>query len=464
MDSTVVAPNAGQQTVAQRRPRLLGVLCAALVLMISAGAHAQTVTLEQLARKVESLEKQNSELQGKIRQLERDQKAQATQIQRQAESPERAQSASDSAAQASTAAGSAGSAGDTTLSSYGEISYTRPTKAAQDAQVDVGRAVLGISHRFDESTKMVAEFEYEHAIVSAHDQGEAEVEQLYVEREFKNGLRGKAGLYLMPVGLLNRTHEPTAYYGVFRNFVETAIIPTTWREAGIGVSGTTDAALSWDAGLTTGFNLNKWDPGSLEGKESPLGAIHGEGQFALARDPGVHAALNWRGIPGLQIGGFVFTGKLGHQTAGFAANYSRLSLYDLHARYQIGRWDASALYARGSISNTEDLNLSFIASGSTPTLVPARFHGGFVQLAYNLWQAQDYALYPFLRYERFNTAAGFGSLPAGAAGTAASPDEKVWTTGLSFRVGQGVVLKADYQKFGTDSSRDRFNLGVGYSF
>jgi hypothetical protein len=463
MGLSVVASYSGHRAVARHGARLGGVLCAAFALLVSAGAPAQTVTLNELAKKVESLEKQNAELQGKIRQLESGQNAQAARIERQAESVERAQPSAAGAAQASSGAGSAA---DTTLSSYGEISYSRPTKASQDAQVDVGRAVIGISHRFDEATRMVAEFEYEHAIVSADDRGEAEVEQLYVEREFKNGLRGKAGLYLMPAGLLNRTHEPTAYYGVFRNFVETAIIPTTWREAGVGVSGTTDAALSWDAGLTTGFNLTKWDPGSADGKESPLRAIHGEGQFALARDLSVHAALNWRGVPGLQLGGFVFTGKLGHQTTGFAANSSRLTLYDLHARYQIGRWDASALYARGSISNSEELNRSFIASSSSssPTLVPARFHGAFVQLAYNLWQAQDYALYPFVRYERFNTAAGFGSLPASAAGAATSADERVWTTGLSFRVGQGVVLKADYQKFRTDSSRDRFNLGVGYSF
>jgi hypothetical protein len=31
-------------------------------------------------------------------------------------------------------------------------------------------------------------------------------------------------------------------------------------------------------------------------------------------------------------------------------------------------------------------------------------------------------------------------------------------------VGEGVVLKADYQKFREDSSRDRLDLGVGFSF
>ena len=135
----------------------------------------------------------------------------------------------------------------------------------------------------------------------------------------------------MPFGLLNQNHEPTAHYRVTRNFVNTAIIPTTWREVGLGLSGSTASGLGWDVGLTTGFNLTKWDPTSPEGRESPLRATHGEGQFAAARDLSVYGALNWRGVPGLLIGGAVFTGKVGHQTAGFEANDSTLLLLDVHA-------------------------------------------------------------------------------------------------------------------------------------
>ena len=160
---------------------------------------------------------------------------------------------------------------DTVFSGYGEINYNRPTKNASAAQTDVRRAVIGIEHRFDEKTKMVSEFEWEHAIASASDSGESAIEQLYVERQFSNGLRAKAGLFLIPAGLLNTNHEPTAYYGVERNFVETAIIPSTWREAGIGLSGDTAAGLTWDAGITTGFDLGKWDAASTEGRKSPLG-------------------------------------------------------------------------------------------------------------------------------------------------------------------------------------------------
>jgi hypothetical protein len=297
-------------------------------------------------------------------------------------------------------------------------------------------------------------------VTSAGDQGEAAVEQLYVEREFAGGLRGKAGLFLMPAGLLNLTHEPTAYYGVERNFVETAIIPTTWREAGVGLSGDLGNGLTWDTGITTGFDLTKWDATSDEGRESPLGAIHQEGQLAKSRDLSVHGALNWRGVPGLLVGGFIFTGKAGHKTEGFPAQDARVTLWDLHARYTPGPWDLSALYARGNITDTGRLNETFVGN---PTPVPSSFDGWYLQAAYRLYQWSDFTLSPFARFERFNTARSYSEVPAGLA-VPTGPAERVTTVGANLRVGQGVVLKADYQKFGEDKSKDRLNLGVGFAY
>ncbi|NEX62816.1 porin [Noviherbaspirillum galbum] len=348
----------------------------------------------------------------------------------------------------------------TVVTGYGELNYNRPTKDASQAQADVRRAVIGIHHRFDDKTKLVSEFEWEHAVTSADDRGEVAVEQLYVERELNNGMRAKAGLFLIPSGLINTNHEPTAFYGVERNFVETAIIPSTWRELGVGLSGDLPNGLSWDAGVTTGFDLSKWDAASTEGRESPLGSIHQEGQLAKSRDLSVHGALNWRGVPGLLLGGSVFTGKAGHRTAGFQAQDARVTLWDLHARYTPGRWDLQGVYARGQISNVDALNLTLVGN---PTLVPTSFYGWYAQAAYQLLKSGDYSLSPFLRYEKFNTARSTTTLPAGLGGDPAA-DEKVVTLGANLRVGEGVVVKADYQKFREDTTRDRLNLGVGFSF
>ena len=96
-------------------------------------------------------------------------------------------------------------------------------------------------------------------------------------------------------------------------------------------------------------------------------------------------------------------------------------------------------------------------------MIPEEFWGWYGQLAYTAWASGDYALSPFFRYERFNTAAKFAELAAGLTPQVAAA-ERVVTVGANFKVHPNVVFKADYQKFREGTSRDRFNLGLGYMF
>jgi len=360
-------------------------LAAALALG-SAQAFAQTATEVELARRLDQLATELAAV-----------KAQLAQIQQQrAAAPEAP--ATPAAPKPNAQAAVAPAEPATVLSSYAEINYNRPTKASQNAQADVRRFVLGYQHRFDEKTKAVAELEVEHAVSSASDPGEVAIEQAYVEQQIKPSLAMRAGLFLMPAGLLNENHEPTAFYGVERNFVETAIIPSTWREGGIQLVGNFDNGLTLQGGISTSFDLTKWDAAATEGTASPLGSIHQEMALAKARDLAVFGAANWRGIPGLLVGGSLFTGGATH---GQASASSRVTLWDVHARWNPGRWDVSALYTRGGISNTAALNATLVGN---PTLIPKSFDGWYGQAAYRLWTSGDYVLSPFVRLERFNTA------------------------------------------------------------
>ena len=345
----------------------------------------------------------------------------------------------------------------TVLTGYGELNYNRPTKDAKNAVADVRRFVLGYQHRFDDKTKVVTELEVEHAVSSASDPGEVEVEQAYIERQLTRNVAARAGLFLMPFGLLNESHEPPAFYGVERNFVETAIIPSTWREGGLQFVVGFDNGLTAQAGVTTGFDLGKWDATSTEGAESPLGAIHQEMALAKARDLSVFGAVNWRGIPGLLVGGSIFTGGATH---GQTVASSRVTLWDLHARYTPGKWDLSGVYSRGTISNTAAFNTPLVGS---PALIPKSFDGWYAQAAYRLWSSGDYALSPFVRWEQFNTARSYADLGAGLTPPGART-ERVVTVGANFNIGTGIVVKADYQQFREKPDRNRFDLGLGWSF
>jgi len=420
-------------------PSLKFLVAANLALLITS-AFAQ-MPEEDLARKVDQLADELARVKAQLKEM---------QEQRAAPVAPAPASASETAARPTEPA--------TVLFSYGEINYNRPTKATQDTQFDMRRFILGFQHRFDEKNKVVTELEVEHAVSSSDDPGEVAVEQAYVEHVLSPKWSAQGGLFLIPSGLLNEKHEPTAYYGVERNFVETAIIPTTWREGGLQIVGNFDNGLTLQTGVSTGFDLNKWDATSTKGAESPLGSIHQELALAKGHDLSVFGALNWRGIPGLQFGGSVFTGGATQGQQGVPE--SRITLWELHARWTPGRWDLAAEYARGSISNTAELNAPLVGN---PTLIPESFDGWYAQAAYKLWTHDEYVLSPFVRWEQYNTARSYADLGPGLT-PAAAETERVITVGANFWITPGIVLKADVQRFHVDEDANRFDLGLGWSF
>ncbi|MEY4763425.1 MAG: hypothetical protein RI907_98 [Pseudomonadota bacterium] len=352
---------------------------------------------------------------------------------------------------------------DTVWSGYGEINYNRYKNNRANDQADLRRLVLGMNRRLDARTQLVTEIEYEHAVTSADDAGEVAIEQAYVERELHPLWSARVGLFLMPAGFLNESHEPTAYYGVERNFVETAIIPSTWREGGVQFLGNLDGGWRVQAGVSTGFNFAKWDSTSAEGAESPLGATHQELAQAKARNLALFGAVNWRGLPGVQLGASWFHGGASHAQAEAAGHRMAVTLWDVHGRYTPDAWDLQALFAQGTVSGTAAFNSLSLSSGPDWYPVPKRFSGGYVQAAYRLWQVDDYTFKPFVRWERFNTAQAYADLGPGLTQTAARA-EIVRTLGINIDVGSHVVLKADGQVFQKDRTLHRFNLGLGWSF
>ncbi len=420
-------------------------LLAIALAFVANAASAQTATEAELARRLDRLAAELAEVKAQLQQLQ----------QQHVAAPAVAPTAAATPAAPIPAAAPAAPA--TVISSYGELNLNRPTHAAKDTQADLRRFVLGLQHRVDDKTKVVAELEVEHAVASAGDVGEVAMEQAYVERQLSPVLALRAGLFLMPAGLLNENHEPPAFYGVERNFVETAIIPSTWREGGVQLIANLDNGFTAQGGLATSFNLGKWDATSSEGRESPLGSIHQEMAKARGHDVALFGALNWRGMPGLLVGGSLFSGNASQAQSSVR---SRVTLWDLHARWTPGRWDLSTLVARGSISNTAALNRPLVGN---PTLIPQAFDGFYAQAAYKLWSRGEFALSPFVRWERFNTASRFADLGPGLT-PAAAPAQRLWTLGANLLVAPGIVVKADVQRFRDAPESDRMNLGLGWSF
>ncbi len=356
----------------------------------------------------------------------------------------------------------------TVVSGYGELNYNRYLRDSSRSRADLRRFVIGLNHRFDERLSFVGEIEWEHAVTSASDAGESAIEQAYINYAIAPSLSVKTGLYLMPFGFINQAHEPPAYYGVERNAVETRIIPSTWREGGVGLSGTTVQGWSWDAGVTTGFSIARFSDAS-----APLASTHQEMQLANAHDLATYGALNYRGVPGLQIGGAIFRGNAGQGNATYLADrtqpdlsgvHAPVTLWETHARWQSGRLDLQALYARGTIGDAGQIDATLAAwntaNSASRAYVPSAFYGWFVQGAWRAWSSGEASVSPFVRYERFDTQA---SMPAGFDRSGVNAD-RVATLGLSFRPHPQVVFKADYQRYLDNAGSSRVNLGMGYLF
>jgi len=128
-------------------------------------------------------------------------------------------------------------------------------------------------------------------VLSSLEKGEVALEQAYLDFLIKPWINIRAGMVLTPVGLINERHEPPAFNGVERPFVETVIIPTTWREMGFGAIGDLGRGLRYRAYLLSGLDATGFDAGMgiAEGRTDGFGASF--------RNPAKVARLEYTGLP-----------------------------------------------------------------------------------------------------------------------------------------------------------------------
>ena len=424
-------------------------LATALALaFITHGALAADASVEQ---KLEVLQKELDELRAEIAKL----KSQP--------SAPKAASGSGSAAASAPPPATPGTlvglaAGSNTLGGYGELNYNNYRDGDQKDQIDFRRFVLFFGHKFNDRLRFYSELEVEHALVEGGE-GAVELEQAYLDYRINDAFNLRAGNFLIPIGILNETHEPPTFFGVERNEVETRIIPSTWREAGIGAHGEIVQGLHYEAGITSSL-----DAGKFGEPENGIREMRTELREAAAHDFAFYGSLNYRGLPGLSVGASLFTGNTGQNGASDPALKNvngRLVLWDVHGQYRLGGLELRGLYARGSLGDSDKITAAAIArSGDSTQIAPKTFWGYYGEAGYHFRLDDEMELAPFARYERYNTQASV------ASGLSADPknNERVTTFGVNFKLHPQVVFKADYQDFKEDSKKDRFSLGVGYMF
>src|SRR6266550_883783 len=294
----------------------------------------------------------------------------------------------------------------TTVGGYGEVHYTNPTRPKTPPVVNLARFVVYLAHSFDERLAFRSELEVEDAkIEGGQAGGEVSLEQAYLDYRLGDWTTLRTGLVLPPVGIINETHEPSTFNGVERPGFDHDVIPTTWREIGLGAVGTIPggSGLAYRLYLVNGLRADGLSAaeGIREGRQ--------EGRQASFANPSFTGRVEWA-RPGVKIGGSFWYGGTAdtNEAVGTGSFGAPVALLSADARYESGPLALRAVVANISVSEVQAINAGYGRS------VGSRIAGGYVEGAYNLLRllapASSQKLNAFLRHERYDTHA---SVPAG---------------------------------------------------
>ena len=350
------------------------------------------------------------------------------------------------------------------IGGYGEFLYQNFAGHREDGEpsglkneADLLRAVLYFGYKFDDRWILNTEVEAEHAVTASDKGGEVEVEFAYLDYLFSRPLRARAGLVLIPMGLVNELHEPPTFLGALRTDVEQRLIPTTWRELGAGLYG--DAGrFSYRLYAVNGLNSEGYSAeGIREGSQ--------EGSEAAAENWAVTGRLDWSPVSGALLGASFFSGDSdqGRTTPAGRSFSGRTTLFDVHGDWKCrGLW-LRGLYVRTTVADAAAINEANGLKGEES--VGRRQWGWYLQAGFDVLSLAPGArasLIPFARYERYDTQS---EVPAGYSRNPEN-DVKVLTIGAVFKPIEPIAVKIDWQqrKNAASTGVNQWNVGLGYLF
>lgn len=319
----------------------------------------------------------------------------------------------------------------TSIGGYGELHANFNSGA--DNEIDFHRFVLFFNHEFNDWITLFSELELEHSVAGDDQNGEIELEQAFIRMDWSEHFNTDAGVFLMPLGILNETHEPNTFYGVERNNIEKYLLPSTWWEAGLKGSYRTANGFAFDTVISSGLDLDGGDGYIRSGRQKVSQATNDEAALA--------ARVKYTGIAGLEIAASVFYQDDLDQTGD--ADYSGL-LSTAHIDYSTGGFRIRALYVRWDLSG--DI-----------TADAEEQYGYYIEPSYR-WNLSEY-------YGDLGVYARFSDYEYYKKGL---QENKVYEIGLNYWPTNNVVFKLDYQDTNdADQYEDIdsvINLGVGYQF
>jgi DtxR family Mn-dependent transcriptional regulator len=344
----------------------------------------------------------------------------------------------------------------TNLSGYMDFHFNK--EEFTDARLDFHRFVLLVTHTFSPRIRFVGELELEHAFVEGLEEaGELELEQAYVDFLLDRSFNVRAGMMLMPLGIINERHEPPVFYGVERPFIDTVIIPSTWFDVGAGVHGEIGRGWRYRGFITAPLNAAEFTAaeGVREGRQK--GAESNVGR------PAVTGRLEYVGHRGLTLGAAAWSGRSGFE---FRPRFDvPVSLVEADARYSRKGYEFRGQFAQIWIDNAGLLNDTLaLRVGVNPNIASA-LRGFSLEGSRRFFSGSRLGeVGGFLRYENFDTQS---RMPAGYV-PLLEFDRDAWVFGANFWPDPDVAVKVDYSIVRNQSSvisaPNSFNVGLGWWF
>ncbi len=366
---------------------------------------------------------------------------------------------------------------------YGEIVYRKPTTnrvrtaggvTVDQTRSDAQRLILYTGYKFNDWIVFNSEIEFEHGTtdptVTQGSGGSVSVELAYLDLFLADWANFRGGVVLAPMGIINEIHEPIGFFGVDRPLVDRTIIPTTWREIGVGLFGDPLPGLSYRVYAFNGLNAAGFSPAGFRGGRQ-------KASKSLANDWAFVGRVDYEPIPDLIVGTSVYTGNSGQgqNFEGDSGAQVRLpsaltTIWEAHGQWRWQGIEARAMLAASWLSDAGDLTLALRDVGKLDSdeTIANQMLGMYAEIGYDIlpWIFPDTGqqLLPFFRYEYNNTQLHVPSGPTFLADGAFQ--DRIWTIGLNYRPIPQVVLKADYRDWSpvTGTKANTVDLGLGFVF
>lgn len=359
-----------------------------------------------------------------------------------------------------------------TVGGYGEVHYNQilDEEKRTNGTLDVHRMVLFFGYNFSKKTQFVTEIEMEYA-------NELWVEQLFVQHKLTDYMNLRAGLLLIPMGIINEFHEPTTFNGVERPLIDNKIAPSTWREIGLGFTGNVlPASLKYQVYMVNGASSYDGANGLYNGSNG-IRSGRQKGTKSYISSPNFTAKVEYYGIRGLNFGLSGYVGKsqsklydkLDEKNNALVAKADSsvvgMSMLGFDTRYNYKGLELRGQLYYSAFTNTEAYNEFTRKAGKLNDLGESMM-GYYVEAGYNvlrLFPESKMELVPFVRYQDYNT-----HLTVNSGQTAKKEyDGHVVTTGLTLRLTKGVVAKLDADFAKTNALTKpitTLNAGLGVMF